>query len=467
MTTFPPADLSNAQLFLDDRWVALSCNVRRQWHVPRRMPEPVIKADHRWEQYCPVMYGSVLRRDGVFHAWYPGWTRNPQPLVCYARSEDGIHWTKPALGLCEVFGSKDNNVLMRSAHPDGLIDNLTVVEDPDDPQWPLKMFYWDGGWDTPEQKEMSGIYMASSKDGIHWENRRRVIPGCGDRFNALPVKHQGQFVILLRGSHRKYQQGRIAACTRSRDGVEWSPAQWALAADAEDPPFMEVYSIVPFAYAGLILGGIERMHKSPDKLDTEIAWSDDGCQWSRSRTRPSFIPFGTENRWDDTWINLSASQPIRMGNELWFYYSGRHGAHGVAEPHNYGGIGLATLRLDGFCSLGAGHLRGFIQTPVFTWPGGELQVNADCRADLSSHPKLYSGTGVHVEVRDDTGKPIEGFELDQSQPFLENSIHQPEGYATMSWKSGAKLAGLAGRPIQLWFTLQNAHLYAFKSDGKA
>lgn len=411
------------------------------------------------------MYGSVLRREGIFHAWYPGWTRHVQPRVCYARSDDGVHWIKPSLDLCEYAGSKANNILMESALPGGLIDNLTVVEDPDDSDWPLKMFYWDGRWDEGGVARGSGIYLADSKDGIHWQNPRLVLPGCGDRFNALPVKVDGQFVLYMRGSGKQYQQGRIAACTRSSDGVNWSPLQWSLAADLEDSPFMEVYSIVPFRYAGLTLGGIERMHLSPDKLDTEIAWSDDGVQWSRSRTRPSFIPLGAENRWDDTWINLSASQPIRMGNDLWFYYSGRHGAHGVNEPHNYGGIGLATLRVDGFCSVAAAHVPGFIQTPVFEWTGGQLQINADCRADLASHPRHYSGMGINVEVQDETGRPIEGFEMDQSVTCTHNTIFTPDCYATMSWKSGKSTASLKGRSIQLRFKMQVAHLYAFRSDG--
>ena len=32
-------------------------------------------------------------------------------MTCYAESKDGIHWTKPDLGLFEFDGSKKNNIV--------------------------------------------------------------------------------------------------------------------------------------------------------------------------------------------------------------------------------------------------------------------------------------------------------------------------------------------------------------------
>ena len=59
-------------------------------------------------------------------------------------------------------------------------------------------------------------------------------------------------------------------------------------------PAMQIYSLVAFRYGNLLLGGIERMHMSPDKLDTEIAWSHDGgLPTAIARAfGPSFIPWG-------------------------------------------------------------------------------------------------------------------------------------------------------------------------------
>ena len=33
-------------------------------------------------------------------------------LLCYAESDDGIHWRKPKLGICDFKGSKANNIVL-------------------------------------------------------------------------------------------------------------------------------------------------------------------------------------------------------------------------------------------------------------------------------------------------------------------------------------------------------------------
>lgn len=465
-------NLSNSQLFLDDSWIASSAFVRRQWHTPRRHPEPVIKADHRRNHHCPLMYGSVVQFNGMFHAWYPVWTGCKTINAHYAHSSDGIDWVQPNLGLHEAFGSRENNIILVPDVPNGFIDDLTVIHEPADRKWPLKMLYWERHYVTRKDGASvnnEGYFLARSKDGVHWEKCGMVLKDYGDRFNALPVKFKGKFRAMVREPDMSVRnpQGRVASYIESSDLKTWSKPQLAMVADTEDGPYMEIYSVVPFAYEGIVLGGIERMHKSPDKLDTEIAWSRDGKFWSRSRERQSFIPWGAPDSWNDTWINLSASQPIRVKNDLWFYYSGRHSGHGVELPHYYGGIGLATLRVDGFCSIHATERLGRFTTPAFTWPGGELLVNADCRRDLHSYPFLHSGGYVRAEVLDATGKPVKGYDMASCKPFSLNSWKTPGCFAALIWENNRKLDQLQGRKIQLHFTMRDAHLFAFKAGQPA
>ena len=51
--------------------------------------------------------------------------------------------------------------------------------------------------------------------------------------------------------------------------------------------------------------------------------------------------------------------PVRMGDEIWIYYSGANRDHdGLIDPEAEGhlsGIGRAVLRLDGFVSADAGY----------------------------------------------------------------------------------------------------------------
>ncbi len=458
MTSFQP-DLTKPQLFLDDQWIAASSRLQRCWFSPRKYPHPVLTAEHPWEYNCPVLFGSVLHRDGLFRMWYVAWTRHVPLRACYAESHDGVHWRKPRLGLHEFEGSMDNNIVFNPFSTHAIIDDLTIIEDDEhDPRWPLKVLFWEST-KTPSVSNHN-IYAGRSADGIHWEMLGPVLPNWGDRFNAVPRRINGKFVVFGRAPDRDPMgSGRAVWRTESSDLKRWSKPRLVLTSDHEDPALMEIYSLSAFPHHDLLLGGIERMHMSPDQVDCELTWSRDaGCTWQRSRPRPSFIPLGAPGAWDDTWINLPANAPLVRADSLWFYYSGRSGAHGVVYPHNAGGIGLATLRHDGFCALRAREHPGRLLTPVFTWPGGDLQVNVDCRRDEHSHPRNILPGVLRVEARDAAGKAIKGFTL---ADFTVRKLNQTN--AQLRWNDKS-LDRLRGRKVQLFFEMTDTLLYSFHAE---
>ena len=56
--------------------------------------------------------------------------------MCYAESDDGVHWTKPDLGLVEYNGGTRNNICLIEGEPRSLTlvnDFLSVLHEPDDP----------------------------------------------------------------------------------------------------------------------------------------------------------------------------------------------------------------------------------------------------------------------------------------------------------------------------------------------
>ena len=68
-------------------------------------------------------YTTIIRDGETLRMYYRG---GPQGIredgtnaevTCYAESVDGIHWTKPKLGLYEVAGSKENNVVLAGMAP--------------------------------------------------------------------------------------------------------------------------------------------------------------------------------------------------------------------------------------------------------------------------------------------------------------------------------------------------------------
>ena len=451
------SDLTQPQLFPDDRWVCFSHNAHRVWHPARKYPEAVIRADRRWEygpHFQPAAYGTFLRQADRFRAWYVAAGR-----VGYAESDDGVHWDKPEVGLYEIDGSHRNNVVLVEGP---YIDNISVIETPDDQAWPLKALYWasQGADGKP------GICLARSADGIRWERQGRIL-NWGDRFNAVTRRVNGKFLLFGRDDvvYPAASKGRVVVRSESEDLVNWAPARLVLQTDLDDPVCMQSYSLAAFPYSDLLLGGFERMYFAPDKVDTEIVWSRDaGCTWRRSAHRPRFIEWGLRDTWDSQWISLPSNPPIRQGNRLFFFYSGRFSTHGDVDPQRLAAIGIATLRLDGFCSLHSGPKAGAVVTPTMTWPGGDLLLNFDARHDLEAHPSQTASGMLKVEVRDEADKPLPGYALDAFTPQCINTANLPGCYAPIQWKDCKSLKELAGRRVRFCFVLRDCHLYAFKAS---
>jgi len=111
-------------LFVDNSGLKRSWQMNRVLGLPERLPRPVLVADKPWEigpqrvifnygGFGSVIYDPEYKK---FRMWYSviSWTGDTQaapPLMCYAESVDGLHWTKPSLGLVDYKGSRDNNIV--------------------------------------------------------------------------------------------------------------------------------------------------------------------------------------------------------------------------------------------------------------------------------------------------------------------------------------------------------------------
>ena len=142
---------------IDDRLVEDTLLVRRSLGMPvLKSPEPVVEPGEA--------LGSALRdKDGQWRMWYNFFVaRDPEKdvvgcdtLLGLALSDDGIHWTKPSLGLVEEAGSKDNNIVIGDPPGNGggweaaIGTSPVVVDDTDE----------GGNW-----AESNGTYNHGSKD---------------------------------------------------------------------------------------------------------------------------------------------------------------------------------------------------------------------------------------------------------------------------------------------------------------
>src|SRR5262249_24812334 len=121
--------------------------------------------------------------------------------------------------------------------------------------------------------------------------------------------------------------------------------------------------------------------------------------------RRAFIPV-SENHGDWNWGNVQSAGGccLVVGDQLWFYVSGRAGVRG-SPASGVCSTGLATLRRDGFASMDADAAGGTLTTRPVRFRGKHLFVNANAAAGE-----------LRAEVLDASGKALEPFTLANCEP---------------------------------------------------
>jgi hypothetical protein len=436
-----PIDVGR-QLFVDD-FLIESTDLQRTFHLAEVHPaSPVLKPDTAWETATRRDPTAMVFSDGVwfdpadrlFKMWYMGgYVRG----TCYATSKDGIAWEKPALDV-----KPGTNVLQ-----EGYRDSATVWLDLEerDPQKRFKFFNVERG---PQGKGWTcRVYV--SADGIHWGKAVAETPSIGDRTTVFYNPFRKVWVYSIRsgvlGRSRVYREhgDAVAGAAWMRDeAVPW------VGADTKDLPRADLkvtpqlYNLDAAPYESLLLGlftiwpGQPKDRAKPNYVC--LGFSRDGFHWSRPDRRP-FI--GVSERYGDwNWGNVQSAGGgcLVVGDRLYFYFSARAGIQGLSAS----GVcttGLATLRRDGFASMGG---TGVLTTRPVTFRGSHLFVNS---------------TGeVRAEVADVDGKVIAPFTRENCEAETADRTLQP-----VRWKGAKDLAALAGRPVRFRFHLSRAALYSF------
>lgn len=135
-----------------------------------------------------------------------------------------------------------------------------------------------------------------------------------------------------------------------------------------------------------------------------------------------------------------------VGDRLFFYYSGLSGeAPNGPDMYAGGSTGVAFLRRDGFASMDAGSAGGKLITRKVRFSGAHLFVNF-----------AAAGGEMRTEVLDEKGQVLPGFAQADCTPLKEDST-----LAAVTWRGGADLAALRGKPVRFRFHLTRGSLYAF------
>ena len=463
-----PALGGAAQLFVDDAMIERLENVQRLFHQAEKHPaNPVLRKEKPWESLNGT-WGTVLydAQEQIFKAWYggqgrstginkPGFQRT-RNILCYATSADGVHWDRPELGLHTVMGSKRNNVVVGDDHHEGMDHWESVLKDPmdPDPRRRYKAIGWSSyDWEGP----LSGIYTMTSPDGLHWTHTPEPVfhfhprPGTadlgpvGDAQSMMIDTLRGRYVAFLRRlPHR--------AMSVSTDFIHWTPPQRCLAARAGETA-NTIYNHKGFVYGDRYLGFLTYFDRDPKNplCTVHLLTSRDGDHWHRPTDQP-LIDVGGIGQPDRFLNMLTGGPPIRVGDRLTIYYRSlaiRHGPYDGKDDTGSrypGGLSLATLRADGFASLGASYDGGRVTTRPFRFSGRRLLVNA--KADFGR---------LLAEVLSAQGEALAGFSFADCRPLQADRLDQ-----TVTWTDHATLDALKDQTIRLRFRLENARLYSYR-----
>ncbi|MEZ5385982.1 MAG: hypothetical protein R3F13_10755 [Prosthecobacter sp.] len=449
----------------DDQSIAWQHNLKLTLATVQKHPEnPVLR---RGPEGAPdhghaILYGTVMKQGDIFRMWYlgmhetenksgqaPGWWRP----MCYAESKDGVHWTKPELGLVEFNGSTKNNICLIEGDPHSMTrvnDFLSVLYEPEDPD-PAKRYKCafiahmpfdevKGGRSKigPNERRWAAFVTATSADGLKWKcvGDRPANAG-GERFEVSSLYRFGDFYystgqLISPWSWRADGSdiGRDVLAYRSPDFVTWSQAK-ALAFARIDqlttPPIKgrQCHMGAGLWNRGNVMIGLHGMWQDAEqpppkgegwnygvRIDLGLVISNDGVHFREPVPGHKIIPRGKEGEWDSIAL-LQGHAFVNEGDQTMIWYS--HWDTGSKLKNME--IGLATLRRDGFGSLSrkVPENDGHFITSAFT--AKEIALNVD---------GIAPDAPITVQLLDHLDHPLEGFDVKLTTNGVRVPIHWPK-----------------------------------------
>lgn len=512
-----PIDIgSRRELFVDDYLIDTMQTARRVLHQPTPREISLVR-NKPWEGNASSKV-TVFQDGDLYRMYYRGrqWLRTGldghPTVICYAESKDGITWTRPDLGLAEFNGSKKNNIIWDAKET----NDFSVFKDPN-PDCPPDLAYKAVGRTHSEKYgKNTALFAFGSPDGIHWKLIREEPIASGGAFDSTNLA----FWDAARGVYRAYFRGHRGAVRHVRtvtspDFLHWSkPVYLKFNSVTSDRPSSDRFEpsrvnqlytnqIIPYYRAPHILLGFPtryvdygwtestkqlpqyKWRKRRAKLgggrsgtamtDGMFMSSRDGRHfqiWPESFRRPGIQRPGSWMYGDNyqSWgLVETKSQFPDAPSELSMYVSEAYKSQfaktadeklgvfvGQSQGKPYGDSpqpGLVnrlrryTIRVDGFVSIQAPLAGGELGTKPLRFDGSQLEINFSTSAAGS----------LRVEIQDAEGSPIPGFALSDCHQQFGDQLDR-----VVSWKSGADVSGLSGKPIRLKFVLRDADLYSFQ-----
>ncbi len=403
--------------------------------------------------------------------------------VCYAESRDGITWTKPNLGIIEVDGSRDNNLVGTSAgeylhdHETEPAARIFLDTRPGVPPTErLKAITLNEGESAnPSEEELSrkfspndrGLWQGTPTDVIPWVSADgKVWKRLGDKpmfrnniygtldgdFSLFWSETEGQYVMYTRyhtSPNRSVGRRSVARLT-APDLFHWTEFQPMSFGDDGIIPENHLYINLTLPYfrapqiylafpARLMVGRQslteEQARAAGIPEGGEIDCSETVLMTTRGKGtrydttfREGFIRPGLGGRHWKTRTTYALRGVVPTGEDEISMYVTREAGTDSWHIRRY------ALRVDGFASVNAPYDGGQMVTRLLTFSGSELVLNYSTSAAGS----------VKVEIQGPTGDAIPGYALEDAQEIVGDEIER-----LVAWKTSSDVSALAGKPVRL------------------
>ena len=471
---------------------------------PTVRPEPVLVPSpgdsDAPDNLAANFYGTVLQDGDRFRMWYyachrgknPDWPPDKaqqvakqadwlidveagheffQGPLCYAESDDGLVWRKPALDQVPFKGDRANNALDL---PHTLVSGAAVILDADDPDpgRRYKMVYQF----FPDQTEppiaahgaLPSIACAVSPDGLQWTATalpfvKQFVEHCS------LIRNRGQYIVhsqAFPGTEwsAAYTEGgaaggRSGTARASYDFDRWPDLwQWSFALpESADPgrrgadkAYDQVHLGVGAASFGSVCVGVYGLWHSQASGedfgritgDLGLVVSNDGIRFREPGPTPGRVFVHRDDspatpapgRAFNT-VLCQGNGILNVGDETRIYHGRwRNVGQKAAEvaAHYYAEVALATLPRDrwGHLGLNPGADRGALcSAPLELAPASEVRINAE-------------GTeGLSVDLLDERFRPIPG--------LADGRVDGPDGFDRPVRWAGAAAVLPGGGPVRV------------------
>jgi hypothetical protein len=468
-----PLDIgSRLELFVDDFVIDSMTGASLRFHKPTPRNAAIV-FDAPWEGNM-TGYHTVFQDGDLYRMYYkaeqlnlaPGKLTSTHPFfTCYAESHDGIHWTKPLLGLYAFNGAKNNNIIWSgpASHAFAPFKDLN-------PKCTPEAKYKAVAYDESDGK----LYAMKSPDAIHWSRLQEKPIFTEGRFDSLNLA----FWDVSRGQYRAYMRDwpnglRGIRTATSDDFVRWSNATTLQYPEYPRASIEELYTagIVPYyrephLFLGFPTRYLDRgwspsMEDLPDVAHRRLRASTGDPRYGTALTEGLFMSSRdgqSFHRWGEAFIRPGpGTNNWTYGDNFasWGVVETRSNTPGApnelslyANENYWKGTGCQlrrfTVRIDGFVSVEAPMRGGELVTKPLLFRGSQLAINFSTSA----------AGGVQIAVLDAKGTPLAGYE---SGEMFGDSVSR-----TVRWTGKPDVAALAGKPIRLKVTLRDADLFSFQ-----